>query len=77
MIILYRNASILSRIDPLSLTCLARLLSVSVAVHGLSHLELNSMVISRCHKGSLKVPLHRVLGGNRLKGHHDEKGSLL
>ena len=40
MVLLYRHASILTRMGPLSMIGLVLLLSVSVGVHGLSHLGL-------------------------------------
>ena len=40
LVLLYRHASILSRMGPLSMIGLVLLLSVSVGVHGLSHLGL-------------------------------------
>ena len=43
MVLLYRYASILSRMGPLSLIGLTLLLSVSVGVHGLSHAGLERM----------------------------------
>ena len=40
LVLLYRHASILSRMGPLSMIGLVLFLSVSVGVHGLSHLGL-------------------------------------
>ena len=40
VILLYRHASILTRMGPLSMIGLVLLLSVSVGVHGLSHMGL-------------------------------------
>ena len=53
MVLLYRHASILSRMGPFSMIGLVLLLSVSVGVHGLSHVGLESMVTVRCLEGSV------------------------